>query len=96
VFDSTLYTIISPNLLLLNTLGQEPRSSVQSGHDDKDALQVTHCLTSLSFVKFVNIPSFLMIVWICMSPSENVCFMFDCFYNCVILDLSNTFTWNLL
>ena len=46
------YTIIYPNLLIMNTFHQEPRSSVQPGHDDKAALQVSLCLTSFSFVKF--------------------------------------------
>ncbi|RLN18149.1 serine/threonine-protein kinase TOUSLED [Panicum miliaceum] len=39
LFDSTHYTIIYPNLLIMNTFHQEPRLSVQPGHDDKAALQ---------------------------------------------------------
>jgi hypothetical protein len=55
LIDEPYYTVIYPNLLIMSAIQQEPQSSVQLGHDDRAALQVTHCLASLSSVKFLNI-----------------------------------------
>lgn len=65
------YAVIYPNLLIMSTIQQETRSSVQLGHDDRSSLQVTHCLISSSSVKFLQYWSgCVLLVYVSFLPAS--------------------------